>query len=67
MVLQPAIEFVLDAEIREVNLIVEIGEVMFVRPVPDLLGRAVWVTVVATPRRLLGPKHVAARPSPRER
>ena len=42
----PVRVLVLDADIREVELIVEVGQVVFVGPVANLIGRPIGVAVV---------------------
>ena len=37
---------VLDADIRKVDLIIEVGQVVFIGPVADLIGRPIGVAVV---------------------
>jgi hypothetical protein len=37
---------VLDADVGEVNLVIEVRQVVFVRPFPNLIGRAIGVAVV---------------------
>ena len=44
-VFQPAIELVLDAQVGEVDLVLELRELMFERPLADLFGRSIGVAV----------------------
>jgi hypothetical protein len=43
---QPAIQLVLDAQVEDVDLVVEVGQVMFLRPLADCFGRPIGVALV---------------------
>jgi hypothetical protein len=40
---------VLDADVREVHLVIEVRQLVFVSPCPDFFRRAIWVTIVVIP------------------
>ena len=45
-VFQPVIDLVLDAQVGKVDLVLEVREVMFERPLTDFVGRPIGVAVV---------------------